>query len=201
MYILEPRTEIATKHVASRCYSSECRIEGYHSHHREEPAELLFVGDGRYSFARKVYLANPSDRYDHESTRFVISFEFETHVMVWADSLDDAVEIAAEFAMDHWPGFDLTEDVSNAYREALAELGTTPDDATEEQSNAAQESAETDVTCSGDGRWYSNDWTYTEICDRAALESFLYPHGIRHCDGSTERWPAYQPTREQWMAA
>lgn len=91
-----------------------------------------------------------------------------TKVRVWADSLDDAFEIAVEWLDDNAPGhlIDLTQD---DYNEAAKDLGLDPASEDEDIQNEIRETAEADLTHIGHttlnhGQFLTSyEWTVDEI--------------------------------------
>jgi hypothetical protein len=85
-----------------------------------------------------------------------------TRVAVFADGSEAALEDAASFVKDHWPGdFVDSEHLKNLYDEAMGELvagGADPED--EETQGKAQENATADMTYTESGYLGSDDWGF-----------------------------------------
>lgn len=153
----------------------------------------LRIGPVGTSFGRSVYLANPTDRH-YTSHRFVLWFGAygTTNVMVWADSLDDAIEVAAEFLADHAPGH-ITPNWGEEHKALVAEVCSEKGiefpagfDALEDEARyAICEQAEADLTLTESGFLTSHEWgIQLEDPTRADLDQFLYPADL---DWSAER--------------
>lgn len=113
---------------------------------------------------RKIVPVNGSDR-DWTRHRYILSFGAygETLLMVWANSLDDALDECVDWIADNAPGLLADEQVAEAYNEAIA-AGKSEED--------AQAEAETDTTCAGNAGHYllSYEWgIVAEDPDRATI--------------------------------
>ncbi len=102
--------------------------------------------------ADSIVAVNGSDR-TWTRHRYILAFGAYgwTRLMVWANSLDDALEEAGDWIEEHAPGLFCDEQVREAYEEALTEGKS------EEE---AQEEAEVDTTsvCSGNHYLLSWEW-------------------------------------------
>lgn len=104
-------------------------------------------------------IANPSD---HDWTRALWAFQFgasgTTHVLVWSNSSDDALEEAADYLLESGePGHFVPDDIMEQhYAEAREELG---EGATDE---AVAEKAEADLDHTEAGWIPSWEWTVNE---------------------------------------
>lgn len=90
-----------------------------------------------------------------------------TKLLVWADSLDDALEEAGDWIEAHAPGLFCDEAVNEAYAEAR-ERGLSEED--------AQTEAEVDTTsvCSGNHSLLSHEWcVVAEDPTRAEIKALL----------------------------
>ena len=153
----------------------------------------LKIGPENTSFGRSVTLVNPTDR-DWSRHRFVLQFGAygSTNLMVWANSLDDAIETAAEWLAEHAPGHVIPiwgEEHKDLIREVCSERGIEFPGGFEalddETKYAICADAETDLTMTESGFLRSYEWTIAaEDPTRAELDAFLYPPGI---DWSAER--------------
>lgn len=169
----------------------------------ESDRKLLTISIGESSSStRRIYLAEPTDRQDAyglKERRFVFWFGVHcpTYVAVRARSYDTAFEVAAEYALDRWPGLGCTESVREEYTRLVA------DGKTQEQ---AWEESECDTISVNSGCDYLNsdecgDLVGDRDIDRTDLELLCYPNGAdRYTDKARERWPMYQPTRAQYVA-
>lgn len=139
---------------------------------------------------RAVYLANMSDR-DWTSGRWIFHFgAYGDHsVLAYGTGFEAALETAAEYALERWPGLSCTDAVREEYNRQIA------DGATED---AAWEAATVDTLSVDGGEYLSWEWSYTDCPDRAALEGYCYPAGVTWTrdDGCVPR-AVYQPTRGQ----
>ncbi len=74
-----------------------------------------------------------------------------TRLMVWADHLQDALDVAIDWIAEHAPGLLCNDAVADAYREAIA-AGKSEEDAIED--------AEIDTSCGGNAgdRILSYEW-------------------------------------------
>lgn len=112
----------------------------------------------------KLNLANPGDR-DWTRHRYVLCFGAYgwTLVVVWANSLEGALDGAIDWIVDFAPGLLCDDEVAEAYQEAIAS-GMTEE--------AAWEEAEQDTTCGGNcgNRILSYQWgIVAEDPDRETL--------------------------------
>lgn len=153
----------------------------------------IVIGPRGTSFGRAVELVNPTDR-DWTRHRYVMWFGAcgATRLMVWANSLDDAIETAAEHLAEHAPGHvmsEWSEEHRELIREVCAERGVefpagfeALDD--DEKYDICEE-AEADLTRTESGFLTSYEWGIDlEDPTRAELDEFLYPPGL---DWSAER--------------
>lgn len=115
-----------------------------------------------------IVLVNPSDR-DWTKHRYVLWFGAygSTRLMVWANSLEDGLDAAVDWIVDHAPGLLSDDEVEAAYEEALS-LGSDEEN--------AQRIATVDKTCAGNASNYLNSWEWGIVCEdptRAQLEELL----------------------------
>jgi len=110
-----------------------------------------------------LHIVNPSDK-NWTSTRWVILMGAYgwTRCLVWANSLDSALDEAIDWAAENAPGLLCNDLVQEAYDEAIA------DGHSEEK---AWEIATEDTTCGGNcgDRILSHEWSYIEAPDRETL--------------------------------
>lgn len=122
------------------------------------------IGEG----VEKVTLVNPNERH-FNTDRYVLAFGAYgwTRLMVWATSLEDALDEAVDWIAGNAPGLLADDAVSEAYREAIA---AGHDDET------AQEIATEDTTCAGNNGHYLNSWEWHIVAEnptRAEVLSLL----------------------------
>lgn len=78
-----------------------------------------------------ITLVNPTDR-DWTKHRYVIALgAYGTKLLIWANSLEDALDEAIDWAATNAPGLLANADRDEAYREAI-ESGMSEDDACDE---------------------------------------------------------------------
>ena len=158
--------------------------------------DRIFIGPKNTSFGRRVELVNPTDR-SFTRHRFVLEFGAygTTRLMVWADSLCDAVETAAEHLAKWAPGHimpawgeahvalvkEACEEAGHSYPEGFEALE-------DEEKWEICASAEADLTLTESGFLTSHEWALgMEDPTRADLDRYLYPPSI---DWKKERaWP------------
>jgi hypothetical protein len=119
-----------------------------------------------------LHIVNPTDR-DWTHHRYILAFGAYgwTRLMVWANSLDAALDEAIDWIANNAPGLLADEQVNEAYREAIAEGKT------EEE---AQEEAEIDTTCGGNSGHYLLSWEWTVIAEdpsRAEVKAYTTEYG------------------------
>jgi hypothetical protein len=146
-----------------------------------------FIGPESTSFGRRVELVNPTDR-NYTRHRFVLHFGAYgwTRLMVCADSLDDAIEIAAEHLAAYAPGHVMKmwgDEHKGLIKDVCEEKGIAFPDGFEaledEVKNAICDEAEADLTRTESGFLTSYEWGVSlEDPTRAELDDFLYPAGI-----------------------
>ena len=95
---------------------------------------------------------NGSDR-EFTSSRFVLWFGAcgSTRLMVWANHLDDAFDVAVDWIVEHAPGLLCDDQVAEEYDRGIA-AGLS-----EEQ---AIEQAEVDTSCGGNAGNYVASWEW-----------------------------------------
>lgn len=100
----------------------------------------------------EVVIVNANDR-DWTKHRYVLGFGAYscTRLMVWANSLDDALDECIDWIVDHAPGLLADDAVADEYKRLIAE-GASEDD--------AHEAAIVDTTCGGNCGNYilSQEW-------------------------------------------
>lgn len=123
------------------------------------------------SYVTSYYLVNPSDKNQTFSTSlydiwFAPSVSAR-HFLVWADSFEDALEMAAEAALDMgFKGFFVDDkQMAEYYAEAREELGPDAD-----EDEVAQQ-AETDLTYTESGWIISHEWGGQDVTDTQLLKA------------------------------
>jgi hypothetical protein len=114
---------------------------------------------------RKLNVVNSSDK-SWSSHSFILTFGAygSTHLLVYADNLDDAVEISAQWLAKNAPGHIMLHDdptLTDLRREACEEAGLVwppPADANMDAYYAAFETAEADLTYTESGYLTSHEW-------------------------------------------
>jgi hypothetical protein len=149
------------------------------------------IGPTTTSFGRSVILVNPEERdtypsYYNKQQRFILWFGAygSTHLMIWADYLEDALEVAIDWIVDHAPGLLADDAVEDEYKRLTAEHGCSSDEWCEECGTEAK----VDTTGFGhNGMHYLNSWEWgiaLENPTRDELIGFLDPHGFERKAGS-----------------
>lgn len=121
------------------------------------------LGEG-LSYSPKFWLVNPSES-SWQNHRFILSFGAygSTLLMVWARSLDDALQECGDWIEEHAPGLFCDDSVQEAYEEALEEACKACGCDTAEPCDDCRESAwgasETDVTHLDNGH-YLPSWEW-----------------------------------------
>lgn len=121
-----------------------------------------------------IIIVNPNDR-DWTDSRFVLCFGAYgwTRLMVYANSLEDALDECVDWIADNAPGLLADDAVHKAYNEAIA------NGMSEE---AAQGEAEEDTTCAGNEGHYLNSWEWGIVAEnpsRADVLALAKEHGIK----------------------
>mgnify|MGYP001574547708 CR=1 FL=1 len=98
--------------------------------------------------------------------RWILAFGAygDTHLMVWADNLNDALDESIDWIADHAPGLLVDDAVHEAYRSGIAE-------GLDEE--AAQDAATVDTTCNGNCGHYINAWEWTIVAEDPSREMIL----------------------------
>lgn len=114
---------------------------------------------------RKIVPVNSSDK-DWKKHRFILAFGAygDTLLMVWANSLDDALDEAVDWIADHAPGLLADDAVKEAYEEAIREG---------KSEEAAQEAAEMDTVTAGNNGHYLHSWEWNIVAEDPTREQVL----------------------------
>lgn len=136
-------------------------------------------------------IINPNDR-NWTRHRYVLWFGAcgPTHLMAYANSLDDALEECGEWLAKHAPGLIMAawgEEHSALVKEACEEAGLTyppPSDVCADMDHHyqdAQQSAESDLTYTESGYLTSHEWGITlEDPTRSEIKAFIAELAERH---------------------
>lgn len=118
---------------------------------------------------RKLVIVNPSDRTylrrTFESGRWIIWLgqHAPTYLMIWAECLSDALDIAIDWAVDNAPGYLCDDEVAEEYNRLIAEARAAGEDTDDDEvTQRCQEEAEVDTTSGGNcgNHVRSDDWGY-----------------------------------------
>jgi hypothetical protein len=125
----------------------------------------------------EVIPVNGSDR-DWTHHRYILWFGAYgwTRLMVWANSLDDALDECVDWIVEHAPGLLADETVQDEYKCELAEAVA---EGLDEESAAerAQERAEVDTTCAGNCGHYLNSWEWGILAEDPTRAEILKIQG------------------------
>jgi hypothetical protein len=121
---------------------------------------------------QEVIIVNGHDR-NWTSGRYVLAFGAYgwTVLMVWANSLEDALDEAVDWIAEHEPGLLADEEVADEYRRLVAE-GMPEEEAAEE--------AAVDTTCAGNAGHYLHSWEWSIVAEnptRAAVLALMGRNG------------------------
>ena len=140
------------------------------------------IGDGRWSYTREIVLVNPAER-DYARHSYVLFFGAygDTHLMVWTDSLEDAIEECAAWLAEHAPGHVMREwsdEHKDLIREACQERGVEWPAGFEALDDERKweicDAAEADLTRTESGFLTSYEWGISaEDPDRADLMAMI----------------------------
>jgi len=113
----------------------------------------------------EAYAVNPNDG-GWTNGRYVLAFGAYSalYLVIWANSLDAALDGAVDWLVDHKPGMLCDDQVSELYKEALAE------GCSEER---AQERATQDVTCGGNAGNYIPSWEWSVVAENPSRQQML----------------------------
>jgi hypothetical protein len=105
----------------------------------------------------KIIPVNGSDR-NWTKHRYILAFGAYgwTRLMVWANSLEDALDEAIDWIAENAPGLLCDDQVAEAYREAITE-GKSEDE--------AHEIATEDTTCGGNAGHYILSWEWCIVAE------------------------------------
>lgn len=116
----------------------------------------------------KIVIVNPSDR-SFTKNRYILAFGAYgwTRLMVWANSVDSALDEAVDWIEDNAPGILCDDEVKSAYEEAVS------DGKSEEE---AMEIAEVDTTVAGNHGRYLHSWEWSILAEnptRAQIKELM----------------------------
>ena len=116
--------------------------------------------------SHKIIPVNSSNK-DYTNHRFVLWFGgpySATNLLVWADHLQDALDEAVDWIVDHKPGLLADEEVADEYKRLKAE-GKSDEEAMEE--------AEVDTTTAGNAGNYLHSWEWGIVSEDPTREELL----------------------------
>ena len=127
------------------------------------PMKIVANKDGRLE--EQINIVNPGDR-DWTKHRYVLQFGAYgwTVLLVWANSLDDALDESIDWIVDHAPGLLCDDEVQEEYERLIAEGKS------EEE---AQEEAEVDTTCGGNAGNRINSWDWAIVAEDPSRDVLL----------------------------
>lgn len=147
--------------IASRVVAGEL-VGDSHVPSSDDPVEHF----GNYGLANLYDL--PTGQYGSHDNLWLFEFgPYNTQVLVWQKSMDDALEVVAEWLEKNAPGIFTPPD----YDAVRAELG--PDASDEEVATKAEE----DLTYTESGYIASYEWTATEV----PKNNDLYRNCLEYC--------------------
>lgn len=152
---------------------------------------VVKVGPTATSFGRQVVIINPDESDDYKNRlgrtrfhKFVLSFEFGTNLMVYAYSLDDALEECGEYLAKHAPGLITPlfgDEMNDLLRDACKDAGidfADFDSLEDEKKWDLQDKATADMSYTESG--YISEWAVAlEDPTRTELLEFCYPKDIK----------------------
>lgn len=108
---------------------------------------------------------NSTDR-DWTKGRYLLAFGAygDTRLLVWANSLEDALDECVDWIVENEPGLLADEQVREEYERAIAE------GLSEEE---AQERAEVDTICAGNYGNYLNSWEWSIVFENPTRAELL----------------------------
>lgn len=115
---------------------------------------------------QRVTPVNPSDR-NWTKHRYILAFGAygDTLLMVWANSLDDALDECVDWIADNAPGLLADDEVADEFKRLVSE------GMSEEQ---AMEQAEIDTTCAGTYPFhYLHSWEWTIVAEDPSRKDVL----------------------------
>jgi len=127
----------------------------------------ITVGETNYSTGqRAVTLVNPIARAFVDNKRYVLWFGAygETRLMVWARSLESALDECVDWIADNAPGLLADDGVHEQYKRLVAE-------GVDEEK--AQEEATVDTTCAGNNGHYLNSWEWGIVAENPTRAQVL----------------------------
>ncbi len=124
---------------------------------------------------RDLVIVNPTDKY-WTRHRYVLWFGAvgSTFLLVWANSLDDALDEAVDWLAEHKPGYLATEEVRSEYERIRHESVEDPSGTMTDEK--AWDQATVDTTCAGNYGDFLHSWAWGCWCidpTRADILQFL----------------------------
>lgn len=122
-----------------------------------------------------LIIVNPGER-DWTRHRFILAFGAyaDTSLMVWADSVDDALDECVDWIAEHAPGLLADEAVADEYQRGIAE-------GLDEE--AAQDAATVDTTCAGNCGHYLHSWEWSVVSEDPSRAFILATYDERTFQG------------------
>ena len=113
----------------------------------------------------EAYAVNPNDKA-WTSGKFVLAFGAYSalYLVVWANHIEDALDGAIDWIVDHKPGMLCDDQVSELYNEAISQ-GCSEDQ--------AQERATQDITCGGNAGNYIPSWEWSVAAENPSRQQML----------------------------
>lgn len=136
----------------------------------------------------EYHIANPAEAW-HVKRLFAFQFGAigTTRVLVWARSMDDALEEAGEYLSEEYPGHLMAHDsaeLREQYEMAAEELDLDLDDLDEDDESKLHEEATTDLTYTEAGYLNSSEWWVDDVhndeCLRNAMVESLLLEDMIH---------------------
>ncbi len=118
---------------------------------------------------RKIAIVNGNDRA-WSKHRFILAFGAygDTRLMVWADHLETALDVAIDWIADNAPGLLADAAVNEAFKEAK-DQGLSDDQ--------AMDQATIDTTCGGNCGNYLNSWEWCIVAEDPSRGEILAMQG------------------------
>ena len=112
---------------------------------------------------------NPGDR-DWMRHRYILAFGAygDTRLMVWANSIEDALDESIDWIVEHAPGLLCDEQVAEEYNRLIAEG---------KSAGEAQEESEADTTCGGNCGNRILSWEWCIVAEDPTREEILRIQG------------------------
>jgi hypothetical protein len=125
------------------------------------------VGElSRYGMGAWVMIAINSTDKSWTRHRYVLSFGcfYNAVLLVWANSLEDALDECIDWLAEHKPGLLCDKAVQEEYERALAEG---------KDEETAYEESVVDTTCGGNNGHYINSWEWSILAENPSRADLL----------------------------